>query len=286
MIDVFWWSKPRYEDTKLENFGDALVPYLLKKTTKENFRWVKPNRNKKFYIFKKRHYLMIGSIIRYSNAHSIVWGSGIINSKEKVKSSNFLTVRGPRTRNRLLELGYKVPESYGDPALLVALYNTQVKENIKYKIGVIPHYVDYEELGQKFANTKDLNLINVLTIDPQEVIDEILKCEVILSSSLHGIIVAHALRIPALWIRCSDRLAGDDIKFYDFYDSVGLDIKEKVKCSDINPDNCLHLFEKYSSYTLPNKSSVDRLIQNLIDTFPLKKTSGFKEAIRKFQKTI
>ena len=133
MVDVYWWSKARFENGSKENFGDALVPFLLNKMTKRKFRWSRPRKKKHFGVFKKKHYLMIGSIIRLANSQSIVWGSGIINSTENVRDAKFLAVRGPLTRKRLLDLGYSVPDKYGDPALLLAYFYTQEESTIKYK---------------------------------------------------------------------------------------------------------------------------------------------------------
>jgi hypothetical protein len=46
-----------------------------------------------------------------------------------------------------------------------------------------------------------------------------------LSSSLHGLIVAHAYGIPAVWCDFADRphaIAGDGTKFHDYFASIGL----------------------------------------------------------------
>mgnify|MGYP000288702261 CR=1 FL=1 len=51
---------------------------------------------------------------------------------------------------------------------------------------------------------------------------EITKCRSIISSSLHGIIAAHAYNIPAAWVNFGI-MKGDGIKFEDHYLSLGLD---------------------------------------------------------------
>lgn len=63
--------------------------------------------------------------------------------------------------------------------------------------------------------------MNLKTKDIEFVVDEIISCEYILSTSLHGVIVAQAYDIPTLWIKHND-INTDGIKFYDYFDSVGI----------------------------------------------------------------
>ena len=48
------------------------------------------------------------------------------------------------------------------------------------------------------------------------------KCDLVFCSSLHGLISAHALGIPALWLQFSDLLKGDGTKFKEYFESVGI----------------------------------------------------------------
>ncbi|HBQ1125570.1 TPA: hypothetical protein OME54_005410, partial [Klebsiella pneumoniae] len=68
---------------------------------------------------------------------------------------------------------------------------------------------------------KNIKVIDLKTKDIEFVVDEIISCEYILSTSLHGVIVAQAYDIPTLWIKHND-INTDGIKFYDYFDSVGI----------------------------------------------------------------
>ena len=278
IIDVFWWSRVRYEKTEFENFGDCLVPFLLEKFTSSKFRWVSPNMHKIFRVFKRKHYFIIGSILNRVTAHSVVWGAGIIKSNEKVQHAEFLSVRGPRTRKRLLDLGYEVPENYGDPAILLALLPKPKLEK-KFKLGIMPHYIDFEEATRLYKDIAFVKIIDLSTNHPQEILDSILECEYILSSSLHGIIASQAFGVPALWLRLSDNLTGDDVKFKDYYESLDMFDIFELKYEQYDQAEIEALFSRYKAQSLPRKERFDEVLRSLVDTFPFKKSKEFKKLI-------
>jgi hypothetical protein len=157
-------------------------------------------------------------------------GSGIINRREKINpNAKWKFVRGPYTRKRVLELGGKCPEIYGDPALLLPLIVDPSKK--EFDVGYVPHKIDFAFI---FNNFKNKNIISLNTRNYKNVIDKITKCEKIISSSLHGIICAHAYGIPAAWVASNNKLKGDDIKFKDYFESVG--ICNYAKSTYINPE--------------------------------------------------
>lgn len=278
MINVYWWSRARDLNETLENFGDILVPYLLDKTTSEKYRWMIPNNNRYLRIFnKKHHYLIIGSILRKATNHSIIWGAGIMFKDSKVAKAKFLLVRGPRTRKRLMELGYNVPLRYGDPALLISLFNKPLKEK-RYQLGIIPHYLDHQEVQHMYGDNKSIKIIDLLTNDPQKVIDEMNNCEKILSSSLHGIICGHALGIPSLWMKISDKLL-DDIKFYDYYESMDINYALNISFKKSSLEELIQIFVDNEKKSLPTKRKINERLSDIVDTFPFKKSKSFKNAL-------
>ncbi|OYX27790.1 MAG: exosortase [Flavobacteriales bacterium 32-35-8] len=210
----------------------------------------------------------VGSVLTHVKNKCIIWGSGIISKDYSVKKANFLAVRGPQTRKFLLNLGYEVPEVYGDPALLLPkYYNPKVDK--EYKIGIVPHYRDFTTVKDLYKNEPSILLIDLMTNDIEETTSQFLKCEKIISSSLHGIIVAHAYGIPSVWQKFSDKVFGDDIKYKDYFESVSMpfyqsDIKnEKMRFEDL--DNLFHNKE-----TLPKLERIDELCNGLMAVCPFK----------------
>jgi len=263
MIKLYYWSK---DDSKKHNFGDLLSRFVVEKISKRKVRLINPSNRWYSKVFK--HYFAIGSILCRANQNSIVWGSGIIKVDENVKKAKFIAVRGPKTRKRLLELGYKVPKVYGDPGLLTNLFYQPKNIVKKFKVGVIPHYVDYNEIKENYKNENEVLVINLMCNSVEEVIDKMLSCEKIISTSLHGVIVAHSYKIPALWLKYSDKLAGDDVKFYDYYESVEINYPLAKYFQYDSLDTLKEVFENYRTKELPSITNLHFVQKGLIKSCP------------------
>ena len=266
-VPLFYWSSIKFEGQPRENYGDLLSKYLVEKISGRKVKWVHPKKQP-WYKLDKTNYLAVGSILPHATKDSIVWGSGIIDRKHQIAEADFRAVRGPQTRKFLLNLGYQCPEIYGDPALLLPLYY-QPKVEKKYKVGIIPHYVDYKLVSKMYERNNEVIVIDLLTDNIEATTDEILSCEIIISSSLHGIIVAHAYDIPAVWVKFTNNIFGDGIKYKDYFESVALPnyqpqfIREKV-----SSENFEYLFRKNPS--LPTEEQMKELEEGLKRSFPFK----------------
>ena len=120
----------------------------------------------------------------------------------------------------------------------------------KYKYGIVPHYNDYKIVEDWFTDRKDIFVIDLMTNDIESKTIEFLQCEKIISSSLHGIIVAHAYGIPAVWQKFSDKVFGNDIKYHDYYESIQLEYyKPKIKKTTYLENEIELLFERYPKFT-------------------------------------
>ena len=90
-----------------------------------------------------------------------------MNRNDNIQKASFYAVRGKYTQKRLEELGYKSPEVIGDPALLLPLFIDPASQ--RYQLGIIPHFVHYEEV--KNANISDeilvINLLDDIDTDTQ-----------------------------------------------------------------------------------------------------------------------
>lgn len=211
-----WWPKAPPPG----NFGDILTPFLIKKIFGYSAKYevTKP--------FKNPTLIAVGSIASRANKFTTVWGSGLMSRSNKLSTeATYLSVRGPITRDRIIELGGECPDNFGDPALLMpSVYHPKnVRQPFEY--GIFAHYVDTKEVSLWYRHAPNVAMINPLNSRVENVVNRLLKCKRIISSSLHGIIIAHAYGIPAVWVKHSNKLKGDDSKFYDYFESVGIKMK-------------------------------------------------------------
>ena len=204
-VPFYYWSGS-------VNFGDTITPYFLKKCCSEN-------EYSFDYSGNIPNVISCGSIMRLSKPSSLVYGSGIRNIDQNILPGEIVLVRGPLTRQRLIDIGCYCPPEYGDPGLLLPEYYKPCVEK-KYTLGIIPHVVHYHKVKSMYANNCDVYVIDLNTADVERVVDAIVSCEKIVSSSLHGLIVSDAYNIPNKWVKFGNEITGDDTKFYDYFQSV------------------------------------------------------------------
>lgn len=165
-----------------------------------------------------------------ANYKSVIWGTGIIsdepNFKNRIKCHSVKAVRGRLTEKILIDKGVISPESVilGDPGLLMPnYYLPQIPK--KRKVGVIPHYIDSN--CPYIKDSDDVMIIDVKQ-SPESFINDILMCEFIVSSSLHGLILADSYGIPNKWVSFSDKITGGFFKFHDYYSTTNRPNEECV----------------------------------------------------------
>lgn len=120
-------------------------------------------------------------------------------------------VRGPKTREILQKHGYDCPAVYGDPAILLPLF---------YQPQPVQCRRDYSVVLHKSAPAKVPHQIEILRHGFESFIDEIVSSKLVVSASLHGIILAESYGIPAVLL-ADDRRDFNLLKYEDYYRSTG-----------------------------------------------------------------
>ena len=164
----------------------------------------------------------------------IVYGTGFIKAPdENIYLKRNLDVRAVRGYNTLTRLngahGVKIAKDVvvADPGLLAKVLLNGEKPKKKYKLGIIPHYVDMENPLLKKIKCKNTKVIDI-TLDPVSVIKQIAECENIISSAMHGLIAADSLGIPNIRMILSDKIYGGDYKYDDYYSAFGIKKHNRV----------------------------------------------------------
>lgn len=188
------------------------------------------------YVEKKKHLLTVGSGAMKSYQDMTIWGSGVERylpqmfrrffQRSWYRKLDIRAVRGPLSRDYLMKLGHQCPEVYGDPAILMPLIYSGIGGGKKYEVSIIPQLVTEKGIREKYS---DAHIISMNTNDYKDVINQIVQSKLIISSSLHGVILADSYGIPSVWFR---GLGKDiDFKYLDYYASTGRlpqDIPESV----------------------------------------------------------
>jgi pyruvyltransferase len=229
-----------YEETP--NFGDALNPVIIELVSGirpinlQHFRCGYWKLTQMLSRHPKPEYMVIGSTLGWGFRRpnvTVFWGPGFMFSAETVRTQprKVCAVRGPLSREKLLSQGIACPAIFGDPALLLPkYYRPQMRK--KYVLGIVPHYTDRQSRWlTSLSAEKDVLIIDV-GAPVFDVVNNILSCERIASSSLHGIIVADAYGIPSIWIKLSDSIQGGSFKFHDYFASVNRSISEPMLVSE------------------------------------------------------
>lgn len=199
--------------TKFPNVGDRVNPYLIEKLTRRPARLVWDPDN-------EPHILGIGSLMGAARNTSRVWGTGVIDPERGVRPippSVIFALRGKLTVQELRRRDIKVQDvPLGDPAVLLPDWYAPCVPK-RYKVGIVPHYRDTNSPWvQSAIEGDDVALVDV-SLPVEAFIDTLLACEVVVSSSLHGLVLAEAYGLPNLWIELSNEVAGGGFKFRDWF---------------------------------------------------------------------
>lgn len=260
------------------NLGDMLSYLILQKVF--GLEYVKSTVN-------TCDLAMVGSILdlcffqkiekpQFQEDSVCIWGAGFISHSATrikrverfIRPVEIFALRGKYSKKRCEKIiSRKLTNiALGDPGLLANRLINYNKEIKRYDVGIIPHFSDQ---GRKCIGNIQLDkytstVIDVLG-DTLEILKKIAQCKFILSSAMHGLIVADSFGIPNKWIKLSDNVI-TDFKFKDYYsvfsinEPKAIDMrKEKILDEDIE------LFIKEYAIT---KSKVEEICSQLLASFP------------------
>lgn len=209
---LYWWEP---SDQRI-NVGDYLSKVIVSEVLSLRDQEIQDKKDKSKRLFA------IGSILHFAKSNECVWGSGVNwkldSAVHRFSGLDVRAVRGPLTRDYLKRRAISVPEIYGDPALLMPLFfpadllRPEARGSVPYL--VIPHL---HEPAEKFGAHREHVLLP--TCKPAKFVAELLRARLVISSSLHGIILAEAYGIPAVYLDMGN--GESSLKYDDYYYGTG-----------------------------------------------------------------
>lgn len=187
----------------------------------------------------KAEFVGCGSMLEQMHKKRLtVWGSGLAippdfeGRKTDLRNCKVLCLRGRLSLEGCLVSEIEIP--FGDPALLMSqiVYKSCVPKGTV----IVPHWSDQERMRKKYPSA---TFVDVKALDLLREVEKIAGAEKVISSSLHGIILADTYNIPRLW-DWFDSVQGGGFKFFDYGTSIGM-----------------HFFP--GEFCLPPKSTIDRV---------------------------
>lgn len=206
LTKAYWWKE-------VPNFGDGLAPLLMKHFSNVDVEWD---------TISRASIVSIGSVLEHIPPlwDGYVLGSGKLMENSRLhlhtKTAKILAIRGP-----LSARGVPGTFAIGDPGILASeLVGTQEKI---WDLGIVPHWQD-NELVSRFKDLVKPPFTSKV-IDPRDepltILRQIGACRRIVTSSLHGMIVADSFNIPRRVEICKAMARdGGDFKFRDYSASI------------------------------------------------------------------
>ena len=291
-------------DMDYGNLGDLLSRYIVEKLSGlqvEKYYW----RN------IDTHLDAIGSILDCEEicAPSVIWGSGFLSSQSYIKLKlvkwrqylrrkygipQVCAVRGKLTNDIIKKAGIGGSTVFGDPALLMPIIYKKYIKKTKYKVGVVLHYSHEGVLKNYSDETVIFININRKYSDIEKFSDELLECDVILSSSLHGIILANAYKIPCVRLKINNisihkKPSEEDFKFDDYISGLNTycrnsNYQYKLATIIIDKANCINKLILNRVITLASVPKFNIDYSKLINSFPLPLNQTLKNKLGEFFK--
>lgn len=215
MLDdqVFWWS-PSGNLAGKDNVGDTLGPAIVNiiASRKGCSRWRSG--------FKCRVFA-VGSTLHYADDNDVVWGAGV-NGKipeeaHRFRALDVRAVRGPRTKQFLQRRGVSCPDVFGDPGVLCSTLWPVESSSSQERITYVPHF--REDMSRhKGSELKVLQVLSPFS-NMFRFFETVASSSLVLSSSLHGIVIAESYGVPAILV---ENESGETLfKYADYYEGTG-----------------------------------------------------------------
>lgn len=166
--------------------------------------------------------LTVGSIAHKILKGDVLCGIGVKDPdlfSPSLEEVEIYGLRGPLSYEVFKRRGFdlKKIKFLMDPGLLLRFIIGDVVVPGQDRVIFIPHY--RERFNRQNIPQREIKMVDV-DCEPTDLATEILKSKLVYSSSLHGIIFAHALNRPCIFVR--PQTNESLFKYSDYYESMDL----------------------------------------------------------------
>lgn len=247
-VKIYWWNGE-------PNAGDYYSKWLASKMFGQTL----------FIHSKEPDFVCCGSILSHAGLRydTKVCGAGFHNEDGKVVINNVDNYYAIRGKLSYKKLNTKKPIVLGDSGLLASKFYKPKSKN-KHRYGILCHWKDYQDLNKIYGSKH--NVINMGTNSVEEVLEKISECEMVFSTSLHGIIFAHSFGIPAKHVEYKQLESKNNFKFKDYYSVLDIPYEKYVLKSNDDLRELIRMVDKKEKY-LPSKEIIQNIQENLLDAF-------------------
>ena len=249
-----------------KNFGDELSPLVVELITERKVAWSKVSQCDIIglgSIFEGVIKKLVRRRIRFNFEPIHVWGTGFIESGDLniyKFQSNFKihAVRGELSREKI-----NAPNvTLGDPGLLCKHLIQPQKKRIK--VLIMPHIAHRDcteimHLKNEMAGAR----VADLTQNPIQILKDISSSDIVISSSLHGLICADSLGVANIRLDLSRGLKGGDYKFNDYNTSLN-----RLDCKIHGVEKEGEIKSLLDNTDFSYQTKVDELCEGLRQSFP------------------
>ena len=210
-------------------------------------------------------------------------------------------VRGKQTATGLRRLGVEVPDIFGDPVwFLPRLFPfTDLKKNSTWaSSSIFPNWTSPQReprcaqiscaIISRPSSPENIKIINTYTdanlTGMRDKIEEIVSCRRILSTSLHGLVIAETYNIPCAWFSTNRGESGSlpidgsraiDHRMIDFYSGAERD----SVLSYLHPLHEETDWEKAMAFIDTHWQPLDYTGEALFNAFPLPRAVRFEDKV-------
>jgi pyruvyltransferase len=200
-----------------DELGLLLTAAVLEQRGRRISQWTRPGRRM----------LAVGSVLQLARPGDVVWGAGLRNAElapHLSPSIDVRAVRGPLTADALRKHAGIECSVFGDPGLLVPRLLGRpprvAARGMEPRVLFLSHFADPREPPRSIRH---LRMVGA----PQRILAALAETDVVISSALHGIVLAESMGLPTVWLAGIAR--EPEFKFLDYFYGTGRSAPARVE---------------------------------------------------------